>query len=662
MVVNVNVPANKAQQSAPTLPNNAVGPTGNTPNPGANYTASATVNASQTGPMKQHPYLTMRHQQNLQSIVGRAPIAEVIKRFRESVEKFDKATLEQRVNIFDIHASESIKISALVFVVTEGQGQTARAAYHTVLLGSTMTRRITQDFTVDGIQFTRVGQPTEGWDSEMFNTVREEMNKRYVGYRLINAAASTLPESFDYSNDSQIQLVVTNATTACQSMLWKTDPGATYLQIGSNFKSTFRTDIKCGWNNQVNLYGSPVRSDVVLELYDTTTEKGNNTNSNNPDSFRINDANAATLVSNITGYVDLIWEPSKNVQAFIPGIMPTQVTDVAAYTPRLVITQLDQIIGPDLVCTLISLATTQALVENERGFVMLMKQHELGQRNTRPDSMDIRDLGALGYDYNPNDITNTASGQKINTREANFTLAALYPIVRALVRSNKFLVSIDIEECGPSSWSQGVFAASASGNVDATKEIINAANVLTGGKFGNIFKGNQVLWDDNYRVNLGYYMDTNGVRRDIRDVDLLSVLNFFGATNISEARDWSNYMSNSAQDIHLRNALSREKIKTMLNAPVFEGYARRYTFNPEFLYALAASISEAGLKYQAQMGSEAPTGGLRAVLPFLPSINNTANMSNAFMNRSHGANMQNGYSHQGIGVFANMPVNNYTTY
>lgn len=646
-----HVPTKQAQTQAPQLPDQ---------NPGNSYVPPSTTTPEAPVKEKQHSYLSMRQMQRQQSLMGRAPIAEVVKKFRESVERFDKTSVEQRIDIFDIQPSESIKISALVFVVREQEGNLRRAAFHTVLLGSTLTKRVSQDFTVSGITFTRVGLPTEGWDAEMQNTVMAEVRKRYAGYMLINAAASTLRESFNYDDENQIQLVVTNATTAAKSLLWKTDPGATYLQIGKNFKSSFRTDIKAGWDNQVDIYGNPVRSDVVLELYDTTSEQEHGRNNNNPDSFRINDQHAATLVSNISGFIDLIWEPSPMMQSnYFGGPLGTTIgaQPMAAYTPRFIITQIDQIIGSDLVCMLISLGTTQALVENGRGFSMLLKQHELGQKNTKDGKLDIRDLGALGYDFNPNDVNSTTSGAKVNTRDPNFNMAQLAGFANSLIRNNKFLVSIDIEECGASSWAQGVFAAAATPGPNqqaAYDEIYNAANVLTAGKFGEIFqKGTAIVYDDNYRVNLGKYYN-DGVARDIRDIDLVAMDNVYGQTNISEVRDWSDHMSKSNEDIHLRNALSREKIKNTLLNPVFEGYARRYTFEPRFLECLAAAIATAGLTYQTVMDASAPTGGLRAVLPFLQNIQTTGTISNAFVQRTGWNNTnQQGYAQQGIGVYAN---------
>ena len=601
---------------------------------------------------KQPAYLTMRAINRQQSLMNRAPIAEVVKKFREAVDKFSKESFEKKgITVIDFNASENIKISALIFVVTDGTGAGSRAAYHTVLLGSSMTSRISQDYTVDKISFTRVGLPTDAWEEEMQRAAQQEVVSRFPHHQIIFAAASTIPESFDYNNETSIQLVILNATNACQAQLWKTDPGATYLVIGKNFKGTFRSEIKSSWENQVNIYGSPVRSDVVLELYDTTTEKTNQ-NNNNPDSFRINDPYAAQLVSNITGFIDLMWNPVQvNPAMMYGGNLGGQIPEFGPYTPRFIITQMDQIIGTDIVSMLISLATTQAVVLNDNCLKMIVKQHDNGAKNTKNDGLDIRDLGALGYDHNPNDVNSAITGQKINTRDLAQGSMELITLIKSLIRTRSLTIAIDVEECGPSSWSQGVLYNTAINDQDAYKEIITAANLLTNNHFSKFHTSNKIIYDDNCRVNLGWYLDTSGVRRDIRDVDLVTMFNVFGSTNVMEARDWSNHQSASGSDMHLRCALMRDKIKSTLLKPEFEGYARRLTFDSNFLDALAAGIHAAGLVFQTSMGDSNPLGGLRASLPFLSTMNHSMAGASAFVTRQPWNTSNVDQQHQrGIGV------------
>lgn len=660
--MSVNIPTNNNNATIPSLPvNNAPAPQAQPV--GANqfgnaapmYKHNTAQGNQQTSGVneKQHPFLSLRALNRQQSLMSRAPIAEVVKKFREAVDKFSKEAFEKKgITVIDFNASENIKISALIFVVTDGAGAGSRAAYHTVLLGSSMTSRVSQDYTVDKITFTRVGLPTDAWEEEMQRAVHQEVMSRYPHHQIVFGAASTIPESFDYNNETAIQLVILNATNACQSQLWKTDPGATYLVIGQNFKGTFRSEIKSSWENQVNIYGSPVRSDVVLELYDTTTEK-NNQNNNNPDAFRINDPYAAQLVSNITGYIDLMWNPVQfNPAMMYGGNLQGQIPEFGPYSPRFIITQLDQIIGTDIVSMLISLATTHAMtVVGDTALKMIIKQHDNGAKNSKSDGLDIRDLGALGYDHNPNDVNSVITGAKINTRDLAQGSMELVTLIKSLIRTRQLTIAIDIEECGPSSWAQGVLYNAAIGDKDAYAEIITAANLLTNNHFSKFHTSGQIIYDDNCRINLGWYLDSAGVRRDIRDVDMVTMFNVFGATNVAEARDWSNHQSASNSDMHLRCALMRDKIKNTLLKPEFEGYARRLTFDANFLDALAAGIHAAGLVFQTSMGDSNPLGGLRATLPFLSTMNHTMAGASAFVQRQPwNQNVQGSYVQRGIGV------------
>lgn len=605
-------------------------------------------------------YMSLRQLQQQQSILGRTPTAEVVKKFRESLNKTEIESLEKKgVYIIDLNANEHINISALIFCVVEGGANTGRVAHHTVILGSTMVVKKTQEYTYRGTPFVRVGLPTDAWDKNMQERVSEMVKARYPNHIRINAAASTLPESFDYTSESAIQLAIYNATNACKAQLWKTSPAATYLVIGQNFGGKFRTEIKTSYENQVNIYGSPVRSDIVLELYDISMEKNNNNSNNDPQNFMLNDSNNAVMISNITGFIDLMWVPNQfnplmmqQMSAMNPMMMP----EMGNYVPRFVITQIDQILGNDIVSMLFSLATIYYMAQNmpeENTLKLILRQHELGLKNTSSDGMDTRDLGALGYDANPSDVTNTLSGNKVDTRSYSAGDAALQAFIRQNIRTRSLTFAIDVEECGPNTWMQGIFYAAANPQSVAYKELINAANLLTNNNFGKHFKSNVITLDDNYRVNLGWYTDEKGVRRDIRDIDLVAMLNIYGKTNITEARDWSNHQSNNLENDYMRCAMSRDKIKSVLLKPVFEGYGRRISFDSNFLFALVQGISDAGVTYQTVMGDTNTMGGMRSFLPWLQNMSQSNIASTAFVQRNPWSGNSDNNGPVGFGVFTN---------
>lgn len=590
--------------------------------------------------------LSIRSLGKQQQLIGRTPIAEILTQFRKGIEELLDIKAESDITLIELPGTSSLNISALIVAVRRKASTGGYVAYHTVLLASTLRQKKQVDYTIGSLTFTRVGLATEGYDENMKAAALEAVRKTFPGFSPLSAAASTLPESFDYKNEQLVQMAAENATTACTVRLLEEDASAPALCIGINYTGSLRSEIKTGFSPQVNQYGQPVRADVVLELFETSAQdKPQGQSSNNPNEFRINDGQSADMVSNITGFMDLTWEPSASGN--MRGMMPPNMNpyamgnvDLASFTPRFVITNLDTIIGNDLSSLLLSLATTQALPENDRWLTAMVKQHELGRKNHAKDAPDLRDLGALGYEVNSTDMMSSTPGARLDTTSASFQSEQLYFFLKAYVRKNKTLVSIDIDECGPNSWNLGIFAGAAAGNTELQNEIIAAAMLLTNGHFAKHWDQKlRPVYDDNCRVNLGWYLD-GGIRRDIRDIDLVAMLNIYGATNISVARDWSNYYSNAEQDMHLRNALMRDKINEVVTEPHFEGYARRYTFHPMFLYALAAGVADAGLQYQTQFGESNPMGGMRAVLPFLANMQMPQGPSNAFTTNYQRNNMR----------------------
>lgn len=602
------------------------------PSTNGNNMNNTQTTSTQGAPIQQ---LSMRQLGKQQQIIGRTPIAEILTQFRKGIEELLDVKAESDVSLIELPGTSNLNISALIVALRRKNTTGGYVAYHTVLLASTLRMKKQVEYTIGSLTFTRVGLATEGYDENMKAASLAAVQRAFPGFSPLSAAASTLPESFDYKNEQLVQMAAENATTACSVRLQEVDASAPALCIGINYTGSLRSEIKTGYAPQVNQYGQPVRADIVLELFETSAnEKNGNQNNNNPSEFRINDGLSADMVSNITGYMDLTWEPSSSGMRGMPLPGVNQYTmgnvDLASFTPRFIATNVDTIIGNDLSSTLLSLATLQALPENNRWLTAMIKQHELGRKNHAKDAPDLRDLGAIGYEVNSPDMMSSTPGAKLDTTAASFSPDQLYFFLQAYIRRNKTLISIDIDECGPNSWNLGIFSGAAAGNVDLQNEILAAANLLTNKHFAKHWnKDLRPVYDDNCRINLGWYMD-GGIRRDIRDIDLVAFLNIYGATNISVARDWSNYYSNSDQDIHLRNALMRDKINEVVSEPHFEGYARRYTFHPMFLYALAAGIADAGLQYQTQFGESNPLGGMRAVLPFLANMQMPASPSNAF--------------------------------
>ena len=219
----------------------------------------------------------------------------------------------------------------------------------------------------------------------------------------------------------------------------------------------------------------------------------------------------------------------------------------------------------------------------------------------------MHDIGAIGieanFENNPNGV-----GTRIDTMSDSFKPEHLHKLIASTIKPG-LIMSLDVPECGPETWYNDVFAAAAENNQKANAAIVDAAMTLTNGAFGRYFPtGAQVAIDENNRIHMGHYSDANGVRKDIRDIDYLAVMNLVGEKDPQVIRDWSDTFLRTNYPLPLRLSARKRIISGIFSDVVFTGFARRVTFTPEFINALEKACSEVGLMIRsvssyADMGS-----------------------------------------------------------
>jgi hypothetical protein len=320
----------------------------------------------------------------------------------------------------------------------------------------------------------------------------------------------------------------------------------------------------------------PVRNDVVVDL---TASPVNQQQGNTQQVERV------SQVASVGGFIDLVWDPVAPQQNAWAAQMQQQ--SYVRYAARFVATRMESASLLTIPAQLLAIIPGLALRENN-AWVQAFK------RSTFVKGVDMRDIGAVGIEAN---FMNDASGigARIDTKADSFRPEHLHKLIASTIKPG-LIMSLDIAECGPDSWFNDVFAAAAEGNKAANQAIINAANVLTNGKFSNYFAdGMQVCQDECNRIHLGHYGDDNGVRKDIRDVDYLAVLNLMGDKDPMVVQKWSDTFANTSTPLPIRLAERKRIIQGLFADVVFTGFARRVTFEPAFIEALAKACQDAGL-------------------------------------------------------------------
>ncbi len=537
---------------------------------------------------------------------------------------------------------EGLLISAYIVVATvKNAGNDALfAAHHTLILGQTAKGvSAVEAQWGQGMKYERLVVPADAYDATLRARVVEAVQQQFPGYALIDAEAEVVPADLDLRSEEAVRNIVANATTAASTMLAGMIADDAWVIDENVLSNTFLNEVKVSWGHMADLAAQPVRSDVVLEM-SMMTGKNQNTNQQQAE-FQYNTSQAKRLITQLMGYIDVIYTPLAAGGFGATANVATTAEELKVYTPRLVLTNID---APDeaveLPVILQGLGTVQALANNSQWVAALVKQHVNGAEHAQ-DGVNIRDISAIGLEVPQQLIPGfvmPAEGirqQRLPLSSANVNEAAVAAAINTYFRPD-LLVSLDVPECGPSSWITAPFAAAARGDRNAERDIVEAADLLTGGRFSEIYKStpgggiNKLIFNDNMYVNLGYYHAWGG-KRDIRDIDYLAVLNMTGDAEMETINDWANLQANDQIDPMFRLTSTREIQSRLFESLTITGRAVRITFNPAFIYALAKAVEEAGLVYETKIGMASPTTTARMVPAYMRGLQTGLGNAGAFM-------------------------------
>lgn len=602
--------------------------------------------------------------------INRAPASEAI---RTILETMDKVVMVNKQNenfeygylVLDANVV-GLNISAIVVTAVERKPADPAKRYiahHTLLLGATSTAPATQEMTTDGksgLRYTRVIIPGDAYDAPMQARVKAAVSQEYPNHILIDAESSAVPASLNLSNESAVRNLVSNATQAAETLLRAVVSDKHYTITPESVAGvTYRTEIKSSHMPMTALDGEPIRSDLVLEM-----SAVRNARNNDGTVFSFNDAAQRNLISQITGYIDIISTPPTSQPMMggfgFPGQMSAE--HLRFVTPRFVVTNLDT---PDqdggLAVTLQALGTLQLLQNNQLWKSALIKQYKDGMQNPA-GGVFLRDLSVLGLEAPvaaaPMGMVATEQPRPQRWPLSNQVVNEV--MVRSLIDTyfhDNIMFSLDVAVSGTSTWQTSVFVAAARGDAVAIAEIFAAADELTNGKFSPLYRQacggtmQNPFFNDNMYVDLGHYWTQSGMR-DRRDVDYLAVSNSYSDKELDTINDWSNLQANSDIDAMFRLSEQRKIADSLFADSVITGRAVRITTNPVFMHVLAQAQAAAGLNYAADIGIAQPQSTKRMVMSYMNNVNR--NLGNAGSFTTGGAVRQDasGNSTQSFGRYA----------
>lgn len=411
--------------------------------------------------------------------------------------------------------------------------------------------------------------PDDGNDGVLHDVIANYLTKTYKIENLKPVDGMVLPAE---APESSIHILAGEAIKALYTEMALTtklandiDLVAAKAQSNGYLKvdSTYSTGIS------VDPFGTPIRSDWRLNLYLF--------NPQTKQQQSINVRNNKEQINSVAGYVDSI-PITKVDNNNVPFIR---------LAPHIILTNMqtkDSTPGN----TLLGILTSLIMVERTMWLPALptkSSKHQVGALNIYTD---LGNQVRTKQKQVPDRYDFSKTQEFKDSNQITMALNSMY--------TENPQLSIDVPVFGPQTYYLSILAAAANlGNPElstaASKEIIDSAHWLTGGKFPKEFPLNKIFNGPGVVIPLGKWSDSTG-EKDIREIDLGFIACHTNDNDIINEYALSNYNGNGLDPF-----ISRVKIisKLVKDAKI-TGKATRLTFTREFIDALASASIAAGLQ------------------------------------------------------------------
>lgn len=553
--------------------------------------------------------------------MSRSPESDIISTLNAALKGVYEEAVRPEYDVtlipIDLDQTRTLEKSAIVVAVSSKASPDLGVAYHTLILdgSSEAVQSQIQQIGNNPVEITRT---TGDVHTPIYQgEVREWVQRAFPGKSLHPVDAEVVPSTFDVANKKRLYNLAANAVLAGSTELARL-AGYPDIELG-NIEQDNTLTVQTSFNNAPteDIVGASIRSDIVIDFRI----------GGQPVQGQQGVTSRVKTLARVSGYMDLVWAPAVSAaQAFNPWVQQQQQQlspdAYKKYVPRFIITDLDSQNVLSIRAQLLALVTAFTLRENN-GWVEAFRPSPVVQ-----DGYDWKDIGAVGieanFEGNSNGFgsridTKADAFQRTNNMQGDFLLRLVASVFQA-----KLLLSMDIPEAGPTTWISSVFAAagesSNAASASASAYIIDEANKLTNGRLANyLAAGTRIIIDENNRIHLGYFIGRDGLKHDLREIDYLAVLNMVGDRDPELAREWSDSFALTGIPLEVRLAKRKQIIEGILGKQNvhIEGFARRVTFEPDFVNALTAAVKDVGL----QVRTIAPYADLqsyeRAVNPYV---------------------------------------------
>lgn len=496
------------------------------------------------------------------SVIPQSTSAGALNAYTETMRKILAALPEAKsVQIIPVDKSVA-QMSVSVIAVVQVVGRSA--AVFNYVVEATAGQIQPEEFKQPGrpdIQLPRAPGALYNFSETLWARVKASVEKVVDGVdEILDAGGAQLHKELDPSDAARIQQTLNRALNATDSMLSKAEPMnlAALQGLAMDVKAEFPR------SNVEDSQGLPVYAAFKVDI------NGRDTSATNYDPVSV----SATQISTLTGYVDLQYSGPTS----IPGPNGALIQSTQMFVPKLVMTSTTTQhprIFPEL--QLLAMACSAALVNRNSWMAAL-----------EPAFNDdgLHSLAGMGLEL----------GAVVDPTDANFKL---FDFLNSTVHLGSLNYYIHVADADDLTWLMAMFRDSTQAGelgTQAYNHIIQVANNLTNQVFGQIFQGGAIVEREDDKVIMGYWMDRQGNRRDLREINQIAFANLVGAADAAKAFEFNDTFNPEKGDLPIRLANRLALLREVLQGNLeFKGYAAPYRVNPAFIEALYTAVQQVGI-------------------------------------------------------------------
>jgi hypothetical protein len=431
--------------------------------------------------------------------------------------------------------------------------------------------------------------PVDAFKDDLKHLVHKEVSRYYKNEtNIVDAGLQVIYSQTNVRDEITVTKILNEAADAIDATLRRCDPQAqAYAFNLDKIKTDPNVSIVSKFavnEDKHTATGLPVRSDITAKLimqYRSAKQQ-------------VIQSNTQRELTDSAAYVDLLYTaPQSTFGAANNFPMFQQGQPQYHYVPRITITQLvSRMTGSALEFAVLGIANLTTLNRN-RGYGI-----QWSDSYNRSTGGNLRNLGALGWQL-PHLAQDNQPG--LLTIESDQQLQQL--IATAISPSPVY--TLEIEQASSNGWLLDVFAkAAGTDGSNANAAIVNAADNLTGGRFRSIYAakcgvsieaaaGIPVVRETRDRNHTGFYKNPEGEYRDLRELDLLAILNI-AAGNIQLVQDYLATTVTTIEEPLVRLDNRLRIFRALCSEVHVKGYTTKFDLSAAFVTALVEAIEKTG--------------------------------------------------------------------